>query len=194
MSFYSQLFPESDWICDKEGVPESLIMHRLKGSELRIATFPGLIPGTNKICGLFILFRSQDDSMNMEVSVPLDIEIMKSMIKITVQLCKDAPITHAKFLDNLLRWFQGKQTKRLRADNDEQEEKQKDTKEEEKTECCVCCDNDADTIALPCGHRVVCHRCSQSLGDDENQKSNCVLCRQPISHVAYPNNEMKPVS
>nr|XP_039254310.1 RING finger and SPRY domain-containing protein 1-like [Styela clava] len=39
--------------------------------------------------------------------------------------------------------------------------------------CTICCDNEADTTLMPCGHDGICHDCSRQI-------SQCHLCRQTI--------------
>jgi len=58
--------------------------------------------------------------------------------------------------------------------------------------CCVCLDKPADTIAAPCGHKVVCGTCSDDLRRNRDRVSSlCVLCQQPITHVVYPDDSIK---
>lgn len=65
---------------------------------------------------------------------------------------------------------------------------------EESILCCVCEDAEANTIAVPCGHRVVCRQCSVKLNKDGDNSTRCVVCRQTITHVGYPDNTMKATS
>lgn len=61
-------------------------------------------------------------------------------------------------------------------------------------ECTVCMSAPADTLVLPCGHSVVCAKCSLILArtTDSNRK-HCVVCRESITHVAYPDNTLVPI-
>lgn len=62
-------------------------------------------------------------------------------------------------------------------------------------ECSVCMSAPADTLAVPCGHSVVCAACSRLLAaqvNSTNQK-HCVVCRALITHVAYPDNTVVPI-
>ena len=55
---------------------------------------------------------------------------------------------------------------------------------EEEEPCIVCLDEKADTMAMPCGHVVVCHECSRRLEQTPNSHV-CVKCRLPVQHVVY---------
>lgn len=244
---FRDAFPSDAWQEETENVPRGMIMFRLRNSQLRVALCFGLVPGTNQICGIYVLFRAQDDSMNMECSVP-DGQMLKGIVATAVKLCGDAPISHDKFLANLHQWYATKVMRTLRSrtsganaeekeeEGEEEEEKEaakedeeekKESKkreseadnaipaekkvkkqdekgqegegteengEEDEEKCCVCFENDADTLAVPCGHRVVCASCSKQLNKDSNHKTVCVLCREPITHVNYPDNDMKSIA
>lgn len=56
--------------------------------------------------------------------------------------------------------------------------------EEEEQECMICLERPADTLVLPCGHRVVCDECSKKLRTTHDDKI-CVRCRREITHVSY---------
>ncbi len=56
--------------------------------------------------------------------------------------------------------------------------------------CQVCMDKEADTLVLPCEHRVVCSACSIRLRATADNRI-CVRCRNPITHVAYADNELE---
>jgi hypothetical protein len=47
-------------------------------------------------------------------------------------------------------------------------------------ECIICYEHKIDTLLAPCGHVIVCNRCSKLLKD---QKKLCPLCRAPIGEV-----------
>ena len=51
-------------------------------------------------------------------------------------------------------------------------------------ECMICLDAKPDTMVLPCGHCVVCKKCSPELQKTADAKI-CVKCRCPITHVLY---------
>lgn len=85
----SKFFPNSKWEIDKEGVPENVLMYRLIGTDLRIAVFVGMIPGTDKMCGYYFLCRAFDDSENTEASVPPNDQVIKMTINVLVDMCKD---------------------------------------------------------------------------------------------------------
>lgn len=64
-------------------------------------------------------------------------------------------------------------------------------KKEEEDECMICLDAPADTLVLPCEHKVVCGACSRALRNTNDAKT-CVRCRRPIEWVSYgDNNEME---
>jgi len=54
--------------------------------------------------------------------------------------------------------------------------------EDWRDECMICMDARASTIAMPCGHVVVCSTCSEKLRGS-NDVHTCVRCRRPITHV-----------
>lgn len=54
--------------------------------------------------------------------------------------------------------------------------------EEDDVECMICMDKAADTLVLPCEHRVVCKACSIGLRATPDKRI-CVQCRRPIEHV-----------
>lgn len=114
MNDESDVFPSATWTRDRENVSELITMYRLNGSELRIAMIPGLLPGKTRLCGIYLLFRSPDDDMNMEVSSPVQekpeqtTKMLKSLVATAVEMSGTAKITHAKFLDSLNRWIADK--------------------------------------------------------------------------------------
>jgi hypothetical protein len=298
---FDSYFPKEDWTRDTEGIPQAISMYRYKTTDLRVALFPGLVPGTKEVCGTFVLFRYQDDSMNMEASVPLDKKILQATIQTAVELSAPKKLSHDKFVANLCTWFTTKilnvidvddsadkeadektystvdgersdrsttvyspslptpptpppssassstssttkTEKRKHADDSDNEvgrvmqvggsrtqiyrvrqtipigshnvwkipredglpvdtprkkspAKKEDPPQKEETEkCCVCLDNEPDTIAIPCGCRVVCTACSLILNKDRKQMGQCAVCRQQMTHVAYPDNTVKSTS
>lgn len=62
--------------------------------------------------------------------------------------------------------------------------KQNDEKKKEETEgmCVICLGARANTLVEPCGHSVVCDRCSDGLKRSNDAKT-CVQCRKPITFV-----------
>jgi hypothetical protein len=50
-------------------------------------------------------------------------------------------------------------------------------------QCMVCMERPPQTVALPCGHKVVCEACSAALKVDPNNRRTCIICRQPIDDV-----------
>jgi hypothetical protein len=54
--------------------------------------------------------------------------------------------------------------------------------EEDDGVCCICMAEMADTIVKPCGHCVVCRKCSVGLRVTSNAHL-CVRCRMPISSI-----------
>jgi hypothetical protein len=63
---------------------------------------------------------------------------------------------------------------------------------DEETLCIVCMEALAETVALPCRHKVVCKACSLRLKDSDLNGKLCVLCRQPIEGIyVIPDNKMQ---
>jgi hypothetical protein len=68
------------------------------------------------------------------------------------------------------------------------DEKNKDHKSDEKRDpeekrlCVICLGREASTLVEPCGHCVVCSRCSEDL-QHSNDAKICVQCRNPITFV-----------
>lgn len=58
------------------------------------------------------------------------------------------------------------------------------SEDEEEQECMICLERSADTLVLPCGHKVVCDECSKKLRATHDNKI-CVRCRCEITHVSY---------
>lgn len=59
-----------------------------------------------------------------------------------------------------------------------------DDNDDEEILCMVCLSEPPDTIAMPCGHIVVCHTCSDQLAVTNTvNKTRCVQCQRPITHV-----------
>lgn len=69
-------------------------------------------------------------------------------------------------------------------------EEEEAEEEDSEKECMICYERVADTLVLPCEHRVVCGECSRNLRRT-NDNRTCVQCRRPISHVAYADNEFE---
>ena len=63
----------------------------------------------------------------------------------------------------------------------------KDRKEER---CMICLDAEPDTMAMPCGHVVVCLTCSEKLRTTPDNRI-CVKCRCPITSVIINGSEEK---
>lgn len=55
--------------------------------------------------------------------------------------------------------------------------------------CMICMENVADTLAVPCMHRVVCTACSLQLRDTAD-RAVCCRCRTPIEAISYPDNTL----
>jgi hypothetical protein len=68
--------------------------------------------------------------------------------------------------------------------------------EDETVECSVCMSVPADTLAVPCGHSVVCAACSRTLAAQAGSanRTHCVVCRAIITHVAYPDNSVVAIN
>lgn len=58
--------------------------------------------------------------------------------------------------------------------------------EEHERQCMLCEDAPADTMVLPCEHRVVCAACSAKLNNTGYSKK-CVACTRPITMVLVDN-------
>ena len=54
--------------------------------------------------------------------------------------------------------------------------------EEDDNLCWICYEAIADTMVMPCEHVIVCKQCSDKL-KKTNDKTTCVKCRRPITHV-----------
>ena len=54
--------------------------------------------------------------------------------------------------------------------------------DEDDESCLICFDRPADTMVMPCEHRVVCRSCSIGLRKT-NDKQTCIRCRRPITHI-----------
>lgn len=65
----------------------------------------------------------------------------------------------------------------------------KKEKEQESQMCVVCMKDRANTIVIPCLHKVVCKACSAQLKNDAVNKSICVYCRQPIEGIWLEDDE-----
>jgi hypothetical protein len=222
MADLDALFPADAWQRDTEGVPPGIIMFRYKQSDLRVVMIPGLYPGTTKICGSYLLFRSGDDSMNMECSVGNSIASIKAMIRTAVELSGHVRLSHDKFLANFARWIAEKTLRKISdetpadvataaarapnepsapqkresgdSDNVAQKAARREPSPEPENTCCICLSATADTTALPCGCSVVCSTCSRALNKDRLNSGLCVVCRQQMTHVSYPDNSMKPTN
>lgn len=67
--------------------------------------------------------------------------------------------------------------------------------DQEPTTCVVCSEGIASTLVIPCGHVVVCDKCSDKLKTDALNSHKCVICRREIEcvlkdEIKYP--EKKP--
>jgi hypothetical protein len=60
----------------------------------------------------------------------------------------------------------------------------------DETECMICYSATPNTKVMPCGHVVVCDKCSRALGGTADH-STCVRCRRPIEFVAYASGEVQ---
>ena len=49
----------------------------------------------------------------------------------------------------------------------------------EERECCICFDNEKNTVCVPCGHRAMCKQCVTNY-DNSN---GCPICRKEISMI-----------
>ena len=192
-------------------------MYRYRDTVLRIAVMLGKLPGTTQICGIFVMFRASDDSMNMECSVPLDIDQMKATLSMAVALCSDKQLSHDKFLACLEKWYANKTGRPVASSSPQpppppphaqdttsttslpsvpisasssQTAKRARDDDDDAALCCICHVNDADTVAVPCMHRVVCAECSVQLNEQKRFSTQCVVCRQTITNVGYPDNTM----
>jgi len=76
-------------------------------------------------------------------------------------------------------------------DNDDDKKKsEEEKKEEEKAqECMVCMERPADTLVLPCLHKVACKQCSNDLTRDPNNSTLCIVCRQKIQLILTEDNK-----
>lgn len=92
-----------EWSIEPSDAVPQMEIYRLKGSELRIALMLGLEPGTSNIVGAYVLFRSQDDSMNIECSCIL--EHIEAVVESAIMTTRNANISHQKFIDNLRIWY-----------------------------------------------------------------------------------------
>jgi hypothetical protein len=54
-------------------------------------------------------------------------------------------------------------------------------KENKNVECCICLENEADTAAIPCGHRMFCYSCIEQYN---NINHKCPFCRQEIVMIS----------
>jgi hypothetical protein len=52
--------------------------------------------------------------------------------------------------------------------------------QETRRECCVCLENQASHVMVPCGHVCVCHSCE---GVVTNGDKLCPICRVPVTTV-----------
>jgi hypothetical protein len=55
--------------------------------------------------------------------------------------------------------------------------------------CMICMERTADTLVIPCMHRVVCAACSLGLQNTAD-RAVCCVCRNPIDAVSYPDNSL----
>jgi hypothetical protein len=55
--------------------------------------------------------------------------------------------------------------------------------------CMICMERMADTVVIPCMHRVVCAACSLGLQNTAD-RAVCCMCRRPIDAVSYPDNSL----
>lgn len=56
--------------------------------------------------------------------------------------------------------------------------------EVKQNDCVICFEKKADTLVEPCGHVVVCRRCSDGLKKDIVNAHICVICRQAIQYIS----------
>ena len=54
--------------------------------------------------------------------------------------------------------------------------------ESDSTECTVCCDRQADTIFMNCGHGGFCHVCATFVF---RRTGDCCICRTPAAGVVF---------
>lgn len=75
-------------------------------------------------------------------------------------------------------------TEKAETSNSTQEKKEKD-----KQECVICLEEEAEMLAQPCNHRIVCVKCSEKLAlDAEKSKSfTCPICRAGVTSMKSPN-------
>lgn len=80
--------------------------------------------------------------------------------------------------------------------SEESTSKRARVREDEVIECSVCMSAPADTLAVPCGHSVVCAACSRELAAQAGSanRTHCVVCRAIITHVAYPDNSVVAIN
>lgn len=96
------IFPSGQWAIEPTELP--IHIFRRLDSELRIALLPGLYPGTDEICGYYVLYRHEDDEINMEISCP-DAAMVKSVVNFATDMTKGKHMSNDKFVANLERWL-----------------------------------------------------------------------------------------
>ena len=96
------IFPSGQWAIEPTKLP--IHIFRRVDSELRIALLPGLYPGTDEICGYYVLYRHEEDEINMEISCP-DAVMLKSVVNFATDMTKGKHMSNDKFLANLERWL-----------------------------------------------------------------------------------------
>jgi hypothetical protein len=137
-------------------------------------------PELGKLCK--IVFRTPEDSrMNMEMVMGVDMLTVslafidgmyneRSVLSVTEE---------AIVFERFLQTFLGELAVSVVSKKDTIDIIDVD---DERQTCCVCLDNPADTLVLPCMHSCVCHTCSKQL-QTSNVAKICVHCQCPITGV-----------
>lgn len=73
--------------------------------------------------------------------------------------------------------------KRPRKEEEREEGKEEEREEEEEFSCMVCEDAPPTTRVEPCGHVVVCAKCSEGLKTIKRDRKECIKCRNVITAV-----------
>lgn len=150
--------------------------YRHRASGLPFVYIPGGGGPKGEIIGAVLLWRAADNSMNMECEVTFGPFFEQTLRFIgsempTNKSAEERQDMWAKFKTNLMSYLQQKRWIRAEATEPKVEE-----------DCMICLDKKADTVVVPCMHRVVCASCSESL-KATNDAHICCQCRKPIDGV-----------
>lgn len=56
--------------------------------------------------------------------------------------------------------------------------------------CLVCHDAKPSTVVKPCGHKIVCAKCSDELHKIPSFERKCIMCQQQIKTIVYDNGKV----